>query len=518
MIVEKEKQILKLIKYAPPIFIISMSLVILSFLYMENIRTFQKEKEKIQVDYLKKNKEMIKKQVHDVYDFIKREQKSTVNDLKISLKEALQNSYSIADALYKNNQDKPLYEIKKLITDALRNIRFNEGRGYFFIYEKNGKNVMDPSLPELEGKNLWNYQDARGSYTIRESVKLLKNKNESYQEWYWYKSNDSRKERKKIGLVRNFEPFNWFIGTGEYVIDFEKQLQEKLLRHIREIRYGKNGYIFIIDYETRYLSHIRKNYIGKKALINNDTQSNHKTLSEAIEIAKKGEGYYSYIQVKKPDTNLATKKISFVKGLNSWSWMIGTGFYEDDKNAAIQNKKDVLDKKLNKYIQNIVTVSILLTIVLLLISMYISKLLKEKLQEYKREINKHLANDVKQQNILAQQSKMAAMGEMIGNIAHQWRQPLSTITVLSTGMKLKKQMNLLDDENLVKGLESINNSAQHLSKTIDDFRNFFSLSKKSKLFNMNDAIDKSLSLYVLLNSRVKILSLLKISKMWKLII
>ena len=54
---------------------------------------------------------------------------------------------------------------------------------------------------------------------------------------------------------------------------------------------------------------------------------------------------------------------------------------------------------------------------------------------------------------------MAAMGEMLGNIAHQWRQPLSVITTVATGMKLQKEFNSLDDETFEKSIQNIMNSA-----------------------------------------------------------
>jgi signal transduction histidine kinase len=115
----------------------------------------------------------------------------------------------------------------------------------------------------------------------------------------------------------------------------------------------------------------------------------------------------------------------------------------------------------------------------LLISKYISAFIEEKFNQYKIELNK-------KQTILHQQSKMAAMGEMIGNIAHQWRQPLSTITTASTGMILQKEMGILSDEFFFEATKKINSSAQHLSKTIDDFRNFFSPNKvKSKIYLEN---------------------------------
>ena len=135
----------------------------------------------------------------------------------------------------------------------------------------------------------------------------------------------------------------------------------------------------------------------------------------------------------------------------------------------------------------------------------LNRTLKIKVEEKTKqlsEMNKNLENLVEKktreliqkETILNQQSKMAAMGEMIENIAHQWRQPLSVISTVATGAKLKKDLNLLSDSEFYETMEIINNSSQHLSNTIDDFRNFFSNDKEVISFNVNEAINKALSL------------------------
>ena len=86
------------------------------------------------------------------------------------------------------------------------------------------------------------------------------------------------------------------------------------------------------------------------------------------------------------------------------------------------------------------------------------------------------------------------MGEMIENIAHQWRQPLSNISVAASGIQLKKEMSTLSDEELNETLEHILNTATYLSNTIDDFRSFFNMEKELKLVNIEDIIDKALLL------------------------
>jgi len=494
MIFQNEKQLLKIIKYTPSIFILTISILTLTIQFAENNRTFEIEKEKIRTEFTTRNKNIIKQKINEVHDFIQREQKTTKKELKESLKNAVNNAYAIANTIYRNNLDKDPAFIKKLIVDALRNIRFNKNRGYFFIYENTGKNILLPYNPELEGKDFWKHQDSKGAYVVQDMVNLLKKSNEAFYQWYWYNPTSPDKQKTKIGLVRNFKPFNWFIGTGEYIEDYEVETKEKILEHVKNINSHEDRYIFVIDYDLIYLSHIREDYIGKHAITNNDAVGTKDVIDNLLKIAKNGEGYYNYIQNKKPGSEQPTKKVSFVKGLNSWEWILGTGFYEDDMDAAILQKRKDLDEKFEEYVSQILKVTVLITVILLLLSIYFSKVLQNKFIKYKKEIKEHINENTRQQNIMAQKTKMAAMGEMIGNIAHQWRQPLSTITTTATGLKLQKEMNVLKDDFLLEGLTGINESAQYLSKTIDDFRNFFKTNKNEIEFSIEEIINKSLSL------------------------
>ena len=118
------------------------------------------------------------------------------------------------------------------------------------------------------------------------------------------------------------------------------------------------------------------------------------------------------------------------------------------------------------------------------------KIMNKKLAiRIKKELDKHQEKD----RILAQQQKMVAMGQMIENIAHQWRQPLSVISTSASGLKLKKQLNILEDEELIKSIDKIVDTAKYLSDTIDDFRYFFKPQKDKTKFSLAKNIEKSLS-------------------------
>lgn len=111
----------------------------------------------------------------------------------------------------------------------------------------------------------------------------------------------------------------------------------------------------------------------------------------------------------------------------------------------------------------------------------------------RRRIEAEEALRMKRQ-VLIHQSRHAAMGEMIGNIAHQWRQPLNTLGLHLQAIPMFYRGDGKDREQIEgcveKGMELI----QHMSQTIDDFRNFFKLDKERKVFNAAEEVRKTMNL------------------------
>jgi len=188
------------------------------------------------------------------------------------------------------------------------------------------------------------------------------------------------------------------------------------------------------------------------------------------------------------------------------------GFYEEKGIVrAILTTSYPLDEDLNSAF-NVFLVLTTITFILLSILLYIIYLFMKRLEQSHNQIIQHEKNlknlnkDLEQrivqevkkntdiQKQLFKSEKMAAMGEMIGNIAHQWRQPLSVISTASTGMKMLKEFGTLNDEQFNKNCNAINTNAQYLSKTIDDFRNFIKGDSKSIKFNLKNNIDSFLKL------------------------
>ena len=229
MTYKNEQSLINIIKYSPLIFIVTVSIIITGFLYLDKQITFQKEKILVSNEFIKTNKERIKTDVDDLYEFIIKTQEETENKLKKNIQNRVYEAHSIAMRIYNENKDKKSKEeIIKIIKDALVDIRFNNGRGYFFIYSFDYECILLPVNRKNEGGSVRDFQDSNGMYLGREIVNSLKDKDEAFLTWYYPKPNEPNSSYKKIGFNIHFEPYNWFIGTGEYFVDFEENMKKEL--------------------------------------------------------------------------------------------------------------------------------------------------------------------------------------------------------------------------------------------------------------------------------------------------
>lgn len=114
--------------------------------------------------------------------------------------------------------------------------------------------------------------------------------------------------------------------------------------------------------------------------------------------------------------------------------------------------------------------------------------------ELNAQLEQEIAERKQQEQLLVQNSKLAAMGEMIGMIAHQWRQPLSSISTLAGNLQVLIDLEMMEKDQFVKQLQEINNHAQYLSRTINDFRHFFKPDNPRELVMIDDIIENTLGI------------------------
>ncbi|MCT7525276.1 PAS domain S-box protein [Aliarcobacter cryaerophilus] len=105
-----------------------------------------------------------------------------------------------------------------------------------------------------------------------------------------------------------------------------------------------------------------------------------------------------------------------------------------------------------------------------------------------------IIKDVSSLKVLQEQSKLASLGEMIGNIAHQWRQPLSLISTVASSLRVKSEYDMLKKEDIYEASKSIVMQTEYLSNTIDNFRDFIKGDKSYTNISIKDVLHNSLTL------------------------
>ncbi|RXJ77861.1 hypothetical protein CRV03_02505 [Arcobacter sp. F155] len=243
-------------------------------------------------------------------------------------------------------------------------------------------------------------------------------------------------------------------------------------------------------------------YAGK--LISNSTLDSIKKVFNEVKI---NEDTYLDNDITLQSEYLKNVKVK-VAANDSCSCLENTIQIYDDKNnysmsLITQNKRALIEKGENTIFYYNLIISLFVFIVLFLIF---------RNQRFLENYNKELENEVSEainslrdkDQLLFQQSKLASMGEMIGNIAHQWRQPLNTLGLLIQKIEIKYQTNSLDEKALSDIVEKSKLLTNNMSETIEDFMSFFNPKVNNELFHIDDILSKTLTLFSARNNLCKI--------------
>ena len=327
-----------------------------------------------------------------------------------------------------------------------------------------------------------------------------------------YYSHQKALLKKQIDVVTDIIKYN---ATKEGIS--EEELKSEAIRLLNNISFEKSrsNYIFVYEildfnggdkFAKLLVNPNRLDLVGK-VISTNYTDADGKKFREEFlkDIRKKGESFTTY-SYKKISSNESNQKLSYFKLYSKWNWVISVGVYINDIENDIAIKKDGLKRKLRT--QTIQTVFLFL--LFLSIGIVLSILLSERIDEFFKnyrekvkaksdaliELNETLEQRVldqveknrEQEQLLVQKSKFIALGEMISNIAHQWRQPLSELSSIMMSIKFRHKMDKLDIETMEKKSKEAEVVINYMSHTIDDFRNFFIPKKDKQEFYLSEAI------------------------------
>lgn len=163
--------------------------------------------------------------------------------LKQHLSEHVDTAFTVMGAIYKAGKDHlPEDVLKNMVRDSLRDARFFEGRGYFFIDGMDGEVVLMPLHSSSEGEMLLNNRDDQGTYIMRGLIETAAQPGgKGYFSYRWYSPQDKSQMDEKVAYVRYFEPYNWLVGAGEYVPAVEQDIVAEAVTRMDAVRFGATG-------------------------------------------------------------------------------------------------------------------------------------------------------------------------------------------------------------------------------------------------------------------------------------
>ncbi|WP_122894095.1 sensor histidine kinase [Arcobacter peruensis] len=532
----KEENLSKTIIVVPILFII-LTASIITFIHIKQADSkFKNDSKKLEKTFLNEEKERLVTILDSINSYVKYKKLTSLNILKDKVKDKIDFANTILTESYNNSIGIESSEAIQInILSSLSQLN-SKDKGKYFLYgyskNRNSFNSKNISLKDNINKDFHVQID-----------EVLHKKNTSF---IFNKETVLRDKKlvelNKISYLKKFESLNLVLGYSEYLEDFEVDTKKEILKRLNLMKLQKNSFIFTLDDKLNVIQDTSNNF---KNISYETIQTNKNMISSLFDYAKLSkidliEDEYKYFWNKIDKNNYTLDVFSYI---DTWDWLIGININIKNIDKSIEGIIGINESKRNEIIEYSIKTALIFIFISSFLSYFISIKITNMLNQYKESIENQksalrninatlevkveektkelevLNNKLKQKfdsevqknrhkdELLQVQSKMASMGEMIGNIAHQWRQPLSTISTIASGNCVKIDFDFINNNDMKNDFTKIVECTKHLSDTIEDFRNFFMENKKIEEFDLRELIDKNLILVgsTLQNNYIKVI-------------
>jgi len=228
-------------------------------------------------------------------------------------------------------------QAKRFAAESVRKLKFGNN-DYFFIYDMKGMNISHPD-PNLYKHDLSRFRDVKGKYAVRDLIEIAKKEGAGFCS-FWYIRLGEKIPVEKLSYVEHYKNWNWFIGTGVYIDDIEKDTEQKLASVIKDlddtfkkITIGKTGYFFLFNKEKNMLLH--PILAGKNAADMEDPARGTGHIEKLMQASAKPDVPFVYLWDKPPEhvNDYRFLKESYVDYFSPLGWYIASSVYQDEMDA-----------------------------------------------------------------------------------------------------------------------------------------------------------------------------------------
>ena len=519
----KEKNLSKFIIAVPILFIILTATIITLIHIKQADIKFKNDSKRLVETFLNDEKQQLTNILDSINSYITYKKLTALNILKNRVKDKIDFAHTILSKLYNNSVGIETSDtIQMNILSSLSQLN-SKDKGKYFLY-----GYTKEQIP-LSEKDFSDKSNVNKEF-YAQIDQLLKQKDEGY---IFYKESVYKAEKftnlNKISYLKKFESLNLVLGYSEYIEDFDINTKKEVLKRLDLMKVQKNSSIITLDNQLNVIQNSSNNF---KDVPFSTIESDKSIISKLFDYSKMSkidliEKEYKYLWKKVNNDNYKLFAFNYI---DNWDWLVGIKVNINNINDHVEEIIGINKSKRNEIIEDSVKTAFIFIFIAsflaYLISLKINKIFNEykvnienqktalkninatlelKVDEKTKELeilnlklkdrfNIEVQKNRHKDELLLAQSKMASMGEMIGNIAHQWRQPLSTISTIASGNCVKIDFDLINNDGMKNDFIRIVDCTKHLSNTIEDFRNFFMENKSIEKFDLIELVNKNLIL------------------------
>lgn len=481
-----ESSIPKLILITPLLIIVILTVIFIKFFMVKMDSYFEKEQTRFVKEFISNEEKASKQWLEQINALFLYSNNRLERTIKRDLKNRVDLAKKTAHYIYEKYDGKiPASKIKLQIKDALTNMVWQGKKNYIWITDYDGNNLLAAN-EKFHEINMLDYVDTQGRAIILEEIQKVRRHQEGYIKTFFSSIDD-----EQILFVKDLGIYDWFIGSSIHINDARDTLKNAMFRLMMSIPSDASG--FLVMYDKNGLIYL------------SDEAKKHLSQDEVVHLKQEF--------IENPEAILSTKHAR-MQGIffEPFGWYLFYGFDHEQLNHIIKQQSKGLSKDIEDEFTLIVATSIVFALLVGILSILASRRInkiflqyreevkhrEERLEEWARTLEERVKVEVhahqEKEKMLIQQSKMAAMGDMISMIAHQWRQPLNQMSYVFMNIEGAYEYKELTQEYLESKIKEGTELLEYMSHTIDDFRNFFRPDKEREILSVNEVVDETMPL------------------------
>ncbi len=362
--------------YASLAVITALAIFMGIFWSINEYQAYKESVDNIRSNYKQQYESRVKEEVDAVTDYLDYRRQQDLVRAEDTIRNRVQSAYTIASHTYRLYKDeKDVSELRQMVAEILRPIRWGGTRGYYFAGEVDNERIdLFADEPAFEGVEGQEFKVLTGHDVLGDIKKIIRDKGAGLFKYDLKKPNYPDKEYSKIAFVKYFAPFDWFIGAGMYRDDVTKSVQQDVLHQLQGMTFGETGEILGFRFDGTIICNRDEKLLGRSITTLVDVQG--KTYGEELfRAGTSGEmdGFIVHQEYKDGKKDTPHYKLTYVRAYPEIDWVVGASMYMDAMEHAIA-EETVMYRLISFRNVSMFIILFTLAVLLMLFSIYIYSL------------------------------------------------------------------------------------------------------------------------------------------------